>query len=65
VIQVRKGKTICFPIVAKFFKKKTKKNYFTEQTHFFPKMSFSAFFSLENHTGITFCETRAPIVDSN
>jgi hypothetical protein len=51
--------------VAKFFKKKQKTKIFTEQNYFFPKTSVLAFFSLEKHMGITFCETRAPIVDSN
>jgi hypothetical protein len=65
VIQVRKANKNCSYIVAKFFKKKQKTKIFTEQNHFFPKTSVLAFFSLEKHMGITFCETRAPIVDSN
>ena len=63
--KLESGKLFVSPSWQKFSKKKTKKNYFTEQTHFSPKMSFLAFFSLEKHTEITFCESRAPILDSN
>ena len=65
MIQVRKTNKICAHNVTKFFKKKQKTKIFTAKNHFFPKTSVLAFFSLEKHTGITFCETRVPIVDSN
>jgi N-glycosylase/DNA lyase len=65
VIQVRKTNKNWHHIVAKFFKKKQKTKIFTEQNDFLPKTSFLAFFCLEKHTEITFCETRAPIVGSN
>ena len=65
MIQVRKTKKKWSHNVTKIFKKKQKTKIFTAKNHFFPKTSVLAFFSLEKHTGITFCETRVPIVDSN